>query len=211
MARPLFEIAKEISADWPGPTPQAKAYLKGLYYLLGMDDHAADLDASTAVRMFLLYSKIWIGPTSDRIKAELQALRKAGTTNAELLQQSSFVEIADGITHCESCDKLLTAPAKFVDGHAYWGKRLRMCMHCNYCLAAGLDEGYGALYIASPEGGWLKLHGEPIAPPAQTPADAQAPMVSIPQPTLRFRAKRFSRKVIKKAVSVVRQWVGRSA
>src|SRR5438552_2283856 len=91
MARPLFEIAREIAADWQTPTPQAKSYLKGMYYLLGMDDRVADLDAPTTVRMFLLYAKTWTGPTAERIKAELQALRTAAAPkNAELLQPGAY-------------------------------------------------------------------------------------------------------------------------
>ena len=59
MARPLFEIARETAADWEKPSPQAKPYLKGMLYLLGVDDHVADLDAMTVLRFFLLYSKEW--------------------------------------------------------------------------------------------------------------------------------------------------------
>ena len=76
MTRPLFEIAKEIAGDWKTPSPQAKAYLKGLYYLLGMDDHSSPTWMRwRPVRMFLLYSKEWCGPTADRVKAELQDMR----------------------------------------------------------------------------------------------------------------------------------------
>ena len=75
MSRPLFKIAMEIASDWHVPSPQAKAYLKGMYYLLGMDDRSADLDAHTTVRFFLLYAKEWHGPVSERIKKELQDMR----------------------------------------------------------------------------------------------------------------------------------------
>src|SRR2546425_4018621 len=129
MTRPLFEIAKEIALDWKTPSPQAKAYLKGMYYLLGMDDRAADLDAMTTVRMFLLYSKDWRGPTAERLKAELLAMRVArAPTNEDLLKLPQFQPGDVSITHCELCDAPLGTPAKFVEAHTHWKKLARMCM-----------------------------------------------------------------------------------
>jgi len=212
MARPLFEIAKEISADWQRPSPQAKTYLKGMYYLLGMDDYAADLNATTTVRMFLLYSKEWTGPVAERVKAELQAMRSTGTpTNADLLGQIAFPKCDVAITHCELCDVSLGSPAKFVEGYTHWGARARMCMHCNYCNSMGLIEGDGALCITAADGTWLKLHGEPVAPahpPAQDTAPAQRSATS---PGIQFRLKHFGRRVVRKCAKIVRQLTRRSA
>ena len=66
-----------------------------MHYLLGMDDRVADLDASTAVRMFLLYAKEWAGPAAERIKAELAKMRSTNAPkNSDLLTASPFASIA---------------------------------------------------------------------------------------------------------------------
>ena len=212
MARPLFEIAREISADWAIPSPQAKAYLKGMYYLVGMDDLAADLNADTTVRMFLLYSKTWAGPVAERVKAELKAMRIShGPTSAELLQSYPITPSQIAIDGCEQCHASLGTPGKFVEGYTHWNKLTRMCMHCNYFLSPGMDVGDGALYFQLPDGTWTKLHGEPKAPPAT------APRVAKPRPrqdsahTFGFRLKFFGRKVAKKCASLARRCLRRSA
>src|ERR1017187_6681509 len=105
MSRPLFDIAREIASDWKTPSNQSKTYLKGMFYLLGMDDRVADLDASTAVRMFMLYSKEWTGPGADRIKAELAKMRSTNSPkNADLLASMDFARCEMSLTTCEMCD-----------------------------------------------------------------------------------------------------------
>src|ERR1043166_3684693 len=134
MPRPLFEIAREIAADWKSPSPHAKTYLKGMYYLLGMDDSVADLDAMMAVRMFLLYSREWHGPVAERVKAELTAMRAAhGPTNAEMLAAHSYPAVTLASDHCALCDAALTTPPKMVECHTHWGQCARMCTYCNLC------------------------------------------------------------------------------
>ena len=216
MARPLFEIATEISADWQDPSPAAKSYLKGMCYLLGMDDYVADLDAGTAVRMFLLYSKTWTGPVAERVKAELKSMRSANAPrNADLLQEHSFPRSEIEISHCELCSASLGTPGKFVDSFTHWGARMRMCMHCNYCICSGPYEGNGAVYLKNEAGVWLKLHGEPVAPPppvAEVASGAKsAAVISVPRPTLRFQLKSLGRKVIRKCAKLVDRWTRRSA
>src|SRR5947209_2545495 len=124
MGRPLFDIAKEIVADWQSPSPPARAYLKGMLYLLGMDDHSADLDATTTVRLFLLYAKEWKGPVAERVKAELQEMRtRRSPSNAELLSQGKYAASTLTLDSCELCDASLGTPAKFVDGYSQWNQR----------------------------------------------------------------------------------------
>lgn len=212
MARPLFEIARDIVADWPAPSPQAKTYLKGLHYLLGMDDRVADLDAMTTVRMFLLYSKPWTGPVAERIKAELQAMRSAHAPgNADLLKECVFPASQQAIDGCELCHVSLGQPGKFVDGYTHWNQRARMCLHCNCFLSSGLEFGNGTLFLAAADGSWLKLHGEPK--PVPVPAPPSTPRVAPipPPPSLRFLVKYYGKKVYKKMAETVRRAVRRSA
>lgn len=214
MSRPLFEIAKEIAANWQTPTPQAKPYLKGMYYLLGMDDIVADLDASTTVRLFLLYAKTWTGPIATRIKAELQEMRtQKAPTNEQLFAAHVFPSIDDSIAHCDLCDAALGTPGKFVEAYTHWKEKKRMCMHCNYFLSSGLDSGDGALFL-SHDGKWRHLHGAAkwIEPKQSA---ATSPIVNgaepLPRPKLRYRLKFLGKKVVRKCASIVRRLVGRSA
>jgi hypothetical protein len=212
MARPLFEIAREIVADWQNPSPQAKTYLKGLLYLLGMDDRVADLDASTAVRMFLLYAKQWTGPVAERVKAELQGMRSShGPNNAYFLKSHTFAVSQEKVAGCDLCDAALGEPGKFVDGYTHWNKRARMCMHCNCFLSSGLEFGNGRLYIAAGDGTWLALHGEPK--PVEISTAPVRPRVSsaMPKPTLRFRMKYYGKKVYKKLSELYHRVARRSA
>ncbi len=216
MARPLFEIAAEILTDWQTPSPQAKSYVKGMFYLLGMDDRAADLDASTTVRMFLLYSKTWTGPVADRVKAELQVMRSANApTNAQLLSQRPFTPCQNVVTHCEVCDAALGEPAKFVEGYTHWKACVRMCMHCNYFVSTGLCEGNGALYLVQSDGIALKLYGEPkfsVEAAANTALDlAPSTTTTLAKPDLRFHLKLLGRKVVKRCTAIVSRLTKRSA
>lgn len=213
MSRPLFDIAREIAADWASPSHQARTYLKGMYYLLGMDDRVADLDAMTTVRMFLLYSKGWTGPVAERVKAELSAMRSTNLpTNAELLASNRFPVSDLNQMSCDSCDASLGSPAKFVDAFTHWKARKRMCQHCALCLSPGIDLGDGAVYMADASGAWRHLHGEPnAAPPGEKLMIPDNPAKAVFKPKLRHRLKLFGRKVAKKCVSVVRGLFRRSA
>jgi hypothetical protein len=216
MPRPLFEIAREVSADWKNPSPQAKTYLKGMYYLLGMDDLVADLNAATAVRMFLLYSKEWLGPVAERIKAELQIMRRTHLPkNADLFSTEQFAACDLSIECCDLCEATLGIPPKFIKAYTHWNACKRMCMHCALFLSAGVDVGDGAVFMANTEGAWLHLHGEPkmvdsnnLAAPRDhskvSPRDAL-------KPKFRHRLRLFGRKVAKKCASLVRGWFRRSA
>lgn len=215
MARPLFEIALEIAADWKNPTPAAKTYLKGMYSLLGMDDIVADLNASTTVRMFLLYCKEWVGPVADRVKAELTAMRSSTfPKNADLLNGDRFPVVDVSISSCELCDAPFGNPQKYVESFTHWGAKARMCMHCNLCLSPGVDRGDGAIYICDSAGRWRHVHGKANGDVFKSllPAPA-APFKNknIYQLPLRHRLKRFGRKVVKKCSSIVHGWFRKSA
>ncbi len=216
MARPLFEIARDIASDWQIPTHQAKTYLKSMYYLLGMDDLVADLDAKTAVRLFLLYAKEWTGPTADRIKAELTTMRLTNKpTNADLLASNRFAAAALTQASCGLCDASLGAPAKFVEAHTHWQARARMCQHCALFLSPGVDLGDGAVFIADSNGVWRHLHGEPTpaiasAQAATLQADKSAPKPAV-HPKMRHVLKLLGRRAIRKCATLMRKLFRKSA
>ena len=177
MARAAFEVAKDIAADWTVVSPQAKTYLKGMHYLLGMDDFVADLDAPTTVRMFLLYSKGWTGPVAEKIKVELQTMRTTrNPKNADLIETNPFPIVEFAIDSCELCSAPLGTPGKYVEAHTHWQARARMCIRCRIFLVTGSDLGDGAVYIAKGNGLWHHLHGAPTLVPSHSPclADQQA-------------------------------------
>jgi hypothetical protein len=215
MARPLFDIAREISSNWHNPSNQAKTYLKGMYYLLGIDDQVADLDAATTVRMFLLYSKEWSGAVADRVKAELKEMRSSKSPkNADLLQTLRFTAADSPITHCELCSAELAAPAKYVDGYTHWNVRARMCVHCNFFLSPGLDAGDGALYLTVDKQVCVKLHGEPNNQSKASDGSKiaiNAPPIKPYKMKLRHQLKLFGRRAVRKVIKVVGQMWKRSA
>jgi hypothetical protein len=182
-----------------------------MYYLLGMDDRVADLDAMTAVRMFLLYSKDWAGAVAERVKAELQSMRLTkAPTNLDLITAHSFDQSELTISHCEMCAGDLGTPAKFVEAYTHWKKLTRMCMHCSYFLSPGIDLGDGAIYMAMADGQWRRLHGRAQLVEAAPPSPAAAPFTDcLPKPKLRYRLKFLGRRVVRKCVSLVRNWIGR--
>jgi hypothetical protein len=76
--RPLHVIAAEISADWRPPWFGAVPYLQAMRSLDKITDNYGADDADGIVRYFLVNAKTWRGETARRIKAELNALLKAG-------------------------------------------------------------------------------------------------------------------------------------
>ena len=213
MSRPLFDIAREIASDWATPSHQAKTYLKGMFYLLGMDDRVADLDATTTVRMFLLYAKTWTGPIAERVKAELAAMRSTNSpTNADLLSANQFPTSDLTLGSCELCDIGLGIPAKHVDGFTHWKARKRMCMHCALILTPGIDLGDGGLYMTDASGVWHHLHGAPnAAPPGEKPMIPDNPTKAVVKPKLRHQLKLFGKRAVRKCVKIVRGLFRRSA
>ena len=76
LKRPIYEIAKEIRADWKPVSPYAKPYLDAMFSLNDIsDDYFAD-SGKSVVLYFLSNAGTWRGETARRIKAELKQLIK---------------------------------------------------------------------------------------------------------------------------------------
>src|SRR6266404_3660526 len=119
MPRPLHEIARDIAVTWPTASPHAKAYLKAMHYLIGIDDAFAAGNARRIVRCFLLYSKEWLGPDADRIKEELREISQQPEDAPALKVIAAPAANSDGPKVCELCK--LRIIDKFVHGHSVWG------------------------------------------------------------------------------------------
>ena len=74
MARPLSEIAAEISEDWKNPYYGVVPYLQALSCLDKVTDMYGSDTASGIVRYFLINAGTWRGPVARRIKAELKGM-----------------------------------------------------------------------------------------------------------------------------------------
>ncbi len=79
MARPLYEIANEIKADWAKPNFAAKPYIVAMYYLADIRDQYYMDSGVEIVARFLSNAGSWRGETAKRVKAELRALLKDAT------------------------------------------------------------------------------------------------------------------------------------
>ena len=77
MARPLYEIAREIRKDWGAKVNfAAKPYLDAMMCLDSIDDNYYLDSAKSVVLYFLCNAGTWRGETAKRIKAELKAMCK---------------------------------------------------------------------------------------------------------------------------------------
>lgn len=74
MARPLYEIAGEIKADWTNVYFGAKPYLDAMLTLDSIDDKYGLDDGESIVLYFLGNAATWKGETARRIKAELKKM-----------------------------------------------------------------------------------------------------------------------------------------
>jgi hypothetical protein len=174
-----------------------------MYYLLGMDDRVGDLDALTAVRMFLLYAKDWQSEVAERVKTELQNMRAAKTpTNYDFVTSADFAPCELSISHCEMCDAREVRPNSL---RRIPSKRLHACVCTVVTLSPGIDVGDGGL-IASPMvigGGFT---GQPWcardahAPSSSAPRSSQA---QIPPSNQVSWAQ-----VVRKCVSLIKRTLG---
>ncbi len=74
MSRPIYEIAREIRADWKKPYFGAVPYLDAMRSLNKItDDYGADSGISV-VLYFLANAGTWRGEVAKRVKSELKAL-----------------------------------------------------------------------------------------------------------------------------------------
>jgi len=76
MARPIYEIANEIYADWKKPYFGAVPYLEAMRELNHITDTYGYDDAKSVILYFLANASSWRGETAKRIKAELKAMAK---------------------------------------------------------------------------------------------------------------------------------------
>ena len=72
--RPLYEIAREIRADWKKPYFGAVPYIEALGDLNSIDDMYGADTAKYVVIYFLGNANTWRGETARRVKAELKAI-----------------------------------------------------------------------------------------------------------------------------------------
>ena len=75
MARPIYEIAKEIRSDWKNVWFGAKPYLDAMFALNAVSDNYGYDSGQSIVTYFLANAATWKGEVARRIKAELKALR----------------------------------------------------------------------------------------------------------------------------------------
>lgn len=76
MPRPLYQIAREIMADWQPPHPTAAPYLVAMETLNSIDDDYFLDTGRSVVLYFLANASQWKGETARRIKKELNGLLK---------------------------------------------------------------------------------------------------------------------------------------
>lgn len=74
--RKLYEIAREIRADWKNIYFGARPYLDAMGSLESIDDSYGLDSADTIVRYFIANAGTWRGETARRVKAELRSLLK---------------------------------------------------------------------------------------------------------------------------------------
>lgn len=77
MPRPLYEIAEDISRNWPKPYFGAVPYLRAMSDLSTVQGYYGDDSGESIVAYFLSNATTWKGEHARRIKAELKALLKA--------------------------------------------------------------------------------------------------------------------------------------
>lgn len=76
MNRPIYEIAREIKANWPKVYFGAVPYLQAMSTMKTIQDNYGADDGKGIVLYFLANASTWRGEVAKRIKAELKALCK---------------------------------------------------------------------------------------------------------------------------------------
>lgn len=75
MARPIYEIAREVRRDWGAKVNfAAKPYLDAMLCLNSIDDNYFFDSARSVVMYFLCNAGTWRGETARRIKKELKEM-----------------------------------------------------------------------------------------------------------------------------------------
>ena len=76
MARPLYEIAREIRKTWTKVSPYAEPYLEAMESLDSIDDNYYLDSGKSVVLYFLSNANTRRGEDARRIKAELKEMLK---------------------------------------------------------------------------------------------------------------------------------------
>lgn len=76
MARPLYEIAREIRKTWTKVSPYAEPYLEAMQSLNTINDNYYYDSGKSVVLYFLSNANTWRGEDARRIKAELKEMLK---------------------------------------------------------------------------------------------------------------------------------------
>ncbi len=74
--RPLYQISREIKADWSKVYFGAVPYLDAMETLDNINDNYYQDSGSSVVRYFLANATTWRGEEARRIKKELNSLLK---------------------------------------------------------------------------------------------------------------------------------------
>lgn len=74
MARPIYEIARDIRKNWTKVSPYAQPYLEAMYSLDKITDKYIYDSAESVVLYFLSNAGSFRGPEAKALKAELKAL-----------------------------------------------------------------------------------------------------------------------------------------
>ena len=74
MARPLYEIAREIRKTWTKVSPYAEPYLEAMQSLDSINDNYYLDSGKSIVLYFLSNASTWRGEDARRIKAELKEM-----------------------------------------------------------------------------------------------------------------------------------------
>ena len=74
MARPLYEIAREIRKTWTKVSPYAEPYLEAMQSLNSINDNYYFDSGISVVLYFLSNANTWRGEDARRIKAELKQM-----------------------------------------------------------------------------------------------------------------------------------------
>ena len=74
MARPLYEIAREIRKTWTKVSPYAEPYLEAMQSLNTINDNYYFDSGKSVVLYFLSNASTWRGEDARRIKAELKEM-----------------------------------------------------------------------------------------------------------------------------------------
>lgn len=74
MARPLYEIAREIRKTWTKVSPYAEPYLVAMQSLNSINDNYYFDSGKSIVLYFLGNANTWRGEDARRIKTELKQM-----------------------------------------------------------------------------------------------------------------------------------------